>query len=194
MIRWMRMFMLFMAGMILWAGSLWADNSTPAGASAPVAKTVKPLSPLKAANALLEAGKLDEAITAYEKMGVLKYKKAETWRLNNEALCYLKANPAAPEKAIPLLEGSVAADPNNHVAWNNLGSAYAQTNALEKAKDAFQKSVDACKAAGVGTAQAENNLQGIQIKLDQASASPAPSAAASGAAPAASNTPAASSK
>src|SRR5208282_864332 len=115
-------------GMILWAGNLWADNSTPgvtpAGVSAPAAKAAKPLSPLKSANALLDAGKLDEAITAYEKMGVLKYKKAETWRLNNEALCYLKVNPPSPEKAIPLLEGSVAADPKNYVAWNNLGSAY----------------------------------------------------------------------
>jgi tetratricopeptide (TPR) repeat protein len=163
-------------------------------AAAQAAKPGKPLSPLKAANALLAAGKLHEAIAAYEKMGVLKSKKAETWRLNNEALCYLKANPPAPEKAIPLLEGSVAADPDNYVAWNSLGSAYARMNDFKKAKEAFRKSIDAGKAAGVGTAGAETNLQGVLLKLDQVTVSATPTFMATGAAPPAGGTPAVSFK
>lgn|GEM_PF-1228080 len=190
--------LLFAAGMLVSAGILRADDATPvakaavtpaavAAASTPVAKPDKPLSPLKAANALLGAGKYDEAISAYEKMGVQKFKKAETWRLNNEALCYLSVNPPAPEKAVPLLEKSVEADENNSTAWNNLGSAYEQTDALDKAKDAFQKAIDTASAAGVGSAKAETNLKGVQDKLDKIAAKNG----GDNAAPAASTTPAA---
>jgi tetratricopeptide (TPR) repeat protein len=213
MIQLNRVLLLLVSAMAMLAGNLRADNSTPvatpqvtpaAVSATPAAKAApKALSPLRAANALLDAGKIDEAIAAYEKMGVQKSKKAETWRLNNEALAYLQANPPAPDKAVPLLQGSVAADPNNYVAWNNLGSAYEQTDALDKAKDAYQKSIDAATAAGASTTKAENNLKGCQEKLDKIAgnsgdnststpvASTTPDASA---APAAGNTPVATGK
>jgi len=65
------------------------------------------------------------------------------------------------------LEKSVAANDQNYVAWNNLGSAYELTDQLDKAKDAYQKSIDAAKAANASSAKAEGNLQALQAKLDK---------------------------
>lgn len=156
------------------AGQLWADNPTPTAAATaiPVAMS-KPskhsatYDAMVAANDLAAAGKTDEAIAAYEKIGVLKSKSMEAWRLNNEAHAYLMAATPVPDKAVSLLEKAVATDDTNYVAWNNLGSAYELTDAIEKAKDAYQKSIDAAKAADASSAKAEGNLQALQPKLDK---------------------------
>lgn len=176
-----RILVAMVAGLALSAGSLWADDKAPAAAStttpvakAPAAKSAKQDSPtvvaMKAAIALAEAGKTDEAVAAYEKMGVLKSKKMEAWRLNNEALAYITAKEPKFDKALPLLEKAVEADETNSIAWNNLGSAYENTGDLEKAKDAYQKSIDAAKAANASSAKAEGNLAALQPRLDKMAA------------------------
>lgn len=179
MIQFKRAFLLFVAGMAVFAGRLWADNkapvvtpqATPAVAATVVAKPAKADSPtvaaMKAAMTLAEAGKTDEAVAAYEKIGPLKSSKSEAWRLNNEGLAYLQAPTPVPEKAVPLLEKAVATDATNYIPWNNLGSAYEQTDSLDKAKDAYQKSIDAAKAADASSAKAEGNLQNLQARLDK---------------------------
>ncbi len=166
-----RVFLLLSAGSLLLAGKVWAEDKAPA-ATTPVAKAaVKADSStsgsMKAASALAEEGKTEEAIAAYEKMGVLKSPKAEAWRLNNEGLAYLTAATPAPEKALPLLEKSVATDATNYVALNNLGIAYEQTDSLDKAKDAYQKAIDAAKTAGADSAKAQGNLDAVQARLDK---------------------------
>jgi tetratricopeptide (TPR) repeat protein len=141
-------------------------QTTPAP-SKPTGHDSPTVAAMKAAIALAEAGKTDEAVAAYEKMGVLKSKKMEAWRLNNEGLAYLTAATPAPDKAVPLLEKAVATDADNYVAWNNLGNAYENTDELEKAGDAYQKSIDAAKAANASSAKAEGNLQALQPRLDR---------------------------
>lgn len=170
--------LLFAAGMMAASGNLWSDNapaaSTPAAmpASQAAPKPAKADSPnvaaMKAANALEAAGNTEAAIAAYEKMGVLKSKKMEAWRLNNEALAYLMEDKA--DQAVPLLEKATAADDKNYVAWNNLGTAYEGTDQLDKAKDAYQKSIDTAKEAGASSAKAEGNLQALQPRLDKMNA------------------------
>ena len=116
-----------------------AAQSVAAAKPAPAAKVDNPVkAAMKAAGDLAAAGKTDEAVAAYEKIGAVKSKKAEGWRLNNEGLAYLEAADPKADKAVPVLEKAVAVDPGNAVAWNNLGSAYEQTDKLEKAKDAYQ--------------------------------------------------------
>ncbi len=195
--------LLLMAGMAFIAGSAWADNKTPVvtpqatPAATVVAKPAKADSPtvaaMKAAIALAEAGKTDEAIAAYEKIGVLKSSKSECWRLNNEGLAYLQAPTPVPDKAVPLLEKAVATDDSNYIAWNNLGSAYEQTGDLDKAKDAYQKSIDAAKAQNVSSAKADGNLQALQARLDKIAAKKAKADAKAGKKAAASTTPTAAS-
>jgi tetratricopeptide (TPR) repeat protein len=170
---------LLAAASMMPAEKLWADEAANAQAAqaAPAAKAAVPAkaanaqssssASMKEANALAAAGKTAEAIQAYEKIGVLKSKKAEGWRLNNEGLAYLIASEPAPEKAIPLLEKATATDANNAVAWNNLGSAYVQTEQLDKAKNAFEKSIEAAKTAGASSEKAEANLQELQARLDK---------------------------
>lgn len=169
--------LLLAAGIAMAAGTAWADDSPSAGATAATtaaapatqaaAKPAKSDSPtvtaMKAANALSDAGKYDEAIAAYEKIGVLKSKKMEAWRLNNEGLAYLKEDKA--DKAVPVLEGATTSDPANAIAWNNLGAAYEATNANDKAKEAYQKSIDAAKDAGSSSAKAEGNLAALNARL-----------------------------
>ncbi len=172
--------LLFAAGLAFSTGRLCADDTIPvpqtpttpttkAAVASKEAKTESPaVSPMKAALALAEAGKTDEAVAAFEKMGVQKTKRVEAWRLNNEGLAYLIADK--PEKALPLLEKAVAANADNYVALNNLGIAYEQTGALEKAKDAYQKSIDAAKTADATSAKAEDNLKNLQARLDKIAA------------------------
>ncbi len=174
MVQYKRAYWLFAAVLMLSAGKLLADNPTPVATSTtptPVviksAKHSAEYDAMVAANDLATAGKTDEAIAAYEKIGVLKSKKMEAWRLNNEAHAYLMAATPVPDKAVPLLEKSVATDNANYVAWNNLGSAYELTDQLDKAKDAYQKSIDAAKEADASSAKAEGNLQALQAKLDK---------------------------
>lgn len=170
--------LLLAAGIAMAAGTAWADDSASMGATAattaaaPATQAAAPkpakgdsptVSAMKAANALSDAGKYDDAIAAYEKIGVLKSKKMEAWRLNNEGLAYLKADKA--DKAVPLLEGATTSDPTNAVAWNNLGAAYEATNANDKAKDAYQKSIDAAKDAGTSSAKAEGNLAALNARM-----------------------------
>jgi tetratricopeptide (TPR) repeat protein len=175
-----RTLLALVAGLAISVGSAWAEEKAPAAAAstpaakAPEAKAAKPakqdsptVAAMKAAIALADAGKTDEAIVAYEKIGVLKSKKMEAWRLNNEALAYITAKEAKYDKALPLLEKAVEADAANQIAWNNLGSTYENLGQLEKAKDAYQKSIDAAKAANVSSAKAEGNLAALQPRLDK---------------------------
>src|SRR5258708_12639721 len=171
-------FLSFAVLLLVSAGSLWADDAAPvatvqanpgAGAVA-AANPDNPESPaatMKAAAALAEAGKTDEAVAAYEKMGVLKSKKKEGWRLNNEGRAYLIASTPAPEKAVPLLEKAVATDESNFVAWNNLGTAYEQTGQLAKAKDAYQKTIDQPKPGDSPSSKTEPNPQTTEPRLAQ---------------------------
>ena len=177
MIRYKRSALLFAAGILVAAGSAWADDKPAASANAtpsaqPAAKAAKPakqdsptVAAMKAANALADAGKTDEAIAAYEKMGVLKSKKMEAWRLNNEALVYIQTNKQ--DKALPLLEKATESDATNYLAWNNLGSADENTDQLDKAKDAYQKAIDTAKDANASSAKAEGNLAALQARLDK---------------------------
>ncbi len=178
---------LFAMGLISFTGNLWADDAAPAAAqpaanaasdaSAKPADAAKPAAAakpdnsvkaqMKAAGDLAEAGKTEEAIAAYEKIGELPSKKGESWRLNSEGLAYLIAKDPMPDKAIPYLQKAVAADENNAVAWNNLGSAYEQTDQLKKAADAYQKSIDAAKANGGSDEKAQANLDALKPKLDK---------------------------
>src|SRR5258708_30967681 len=114
MVQFKSAFFIFVAALLVSAGSLLADNSPPVakdqantGAPAPIAagkansgvgapvasKPAKPENPtmtaMRGAIALAEAGKTDKAVAAYEKIRVLKSKKIECWRLNNEDMSYL---------------------------------------------------------------------------------------------------------
>jgi tetratricopeptide (TPR) repeat protein len=185
-----RTLLLFAAGMAVVAGKLWADNMAPAGtpaAAAPASMAAKPahadsptVAAMKAANALEAAGNTADAIAAYEKMGVLKSKKMEAWRLNNEGLAYLAANDVA--KATPLFEKATETDDANYVAWNNLGTCYESSGDNDKAKDAYQKSIDAAKAAGASSAKADGNLAALQARMDATSGKKSDSGDDSGAA------------
>lgn len=177
MMQYKRTLLFFAAGLLASVGNSWADNATPVAAATPAANTAAAAQPakhesptymaMKAANDLAASGKTDEAIAAYEKIGVLKSKNMEAWRLNNEAHAYMTATKPDLDKAVSLLESSTATDDSNYVAWNNLGSAYELTGELEKAKDAYQKSIDAAKAANASSAKAEGNLQALQPRLDK---------------------------
>ena len=152
-------FVLLSAGLIFSTGSLRADNAAPASttpvgmsAAKPPAKPAAAAKPsvreqMKAAAALADAGKTDEAIAAYEAIGTLPSQKGESWRQNSEGLAYLKAPTPEPEKAIPVLEKSVAVNPDDYYAWRNLGNAYELTNQSKKAVDAYQKAAASKKAA-----------------------------------------------
>ncbi len=149
------------------------DSTTPAAASTavitPVAKPLAIAKPsikeeMKDAGALADAGKTNEAIAAYEAIGTLPSKKGESWRLNSEGLAYLVAATPEADKALPVLEKAVATNPDNYFAWNNLGSAYEQTDQSKKAEDAYQKAIDTGKAAGASTDKAETNLKALQAK------------------------------
>lgn len=173
MFQYKRVLLVLTAGVALLAGKVWADNATPAATPkavpTAVSKAPKAESPnvtaMKAANALEDAGNTADAIAAYEKIGVLKSKSMEAWRLNNEALAYLKADNN--DKAVSLLEKAVATNDANYVAWNNLGTGYEGLDKLEKARDAYQKSIDAAKAASASSAKAEGNLANLQPRLDK---------------------------
>jgi tetratricopeptide (TPR) repeat protein len=143
-------FVLLTAGFVFSTGILRADDAAPATPSAMPAKPAAKSSvreQMKAAGALADAGKTDEAIAAYEAIGTLPSKQGESWRLNAEGLAYLKASKPEPEKAVPLLEKSVAVNPDDYYAWRNLGSAYQQTGQSEKALDAYKKAAASEKAA-----------------------------------------------
>ncbi len=179
MIQTKRAFLLIPALIFVFAGKVSADDKAPASTTptakpAGATKSAKADSPavsaMKAAIALAEAGKTDEAVAAYEKMGVLKTKKMEAWRLNNEGLAYLTAKEPKYDKALPLFEKATETDDSNYVAWNNLGSTYEQNGDLDKAKDAYQKSIDAAKAADGSSAKAQGNLDALQARLDKAQA------------------------
>jgi tetratricopeptide (TPR) repeat protein len=176
-------FVILTAGLMFSTGSLRADDAAPAStpAAVPAAKpAAKPAAgkpsvreQMKAAGALADAGKTDEAIAAYEAIGPLPSNKGESWRQNAEGLAYLKAPKPEPEKAVPFLEKAVAINPDDYYAWRNLGNAYELTNQPKKAVDAYQKATASEKAAKGG----------------DSSQTPADSAKADSAAPAGSSTP-----
>jgi tetratricopeptide (TPR) repeat protein len=140
---------------------------TPAAkpAAKAAAKSESPSVTMKSAMALISDGKYDEAIAAYEKLGPQKSKKVEAWRLNNEGLAYLLSNKN--DKAQPLFEQATEADPSNYVAWNNLGTTLESAGDLEKAKDAYQKSVDAAKAGEGNSTKAEGNLAALEARMEK---------------------------
>ncbi len=145
-----------------------AASNGQATAAAPAKAESPLLTAMKAANALLDAGQYDEAVAAYEKIGACKSKKTEGWRLNNEGLSYLLSNQS--DKALPLLEKAVATDETNFTAWNNLGSCYENLNQMDKAQDAYQKSVDAANNAGADSAKAEGNLAALKARMNATTA------------------------
>jgi len=197
-------FVLLTAGLMFLTGSLRADDATPASttpaadsttpaaasaavpAAAPAKLSIK--AQMKAAGDLADAGKTDEAIAAYEAIGRLPSKKGESWRQNSEGLAYLEAATPECDKAVPVLEKAVAINADNYFAWNNLGSAYEQTDQPKKAEDAYQKAIDTGKAAGASTDKAEANLKALQAKTGDAPAA-APAASTDATTPAASTTP-----
>jgi tetratricopeptide (TPR) repeat protein len=190
-------FVFLTAGLMFLTGSLRADDATPASttpaasdsttpaaapaaaapAAAPKKMTIKEA--MKAAGDLADAGKTDEAIAAYEAIGKLPSKRGESWRQNSEGLAYLEAATPEPDKAIPVLENAVAINADNYFAWNNLGSAYEQTDQPKKAEDAYQKAIDTGKAAGASTDKAEANLKALQAKTGDAAAAGASGSATS---------------
>jgi tetratricopeptide (TPR) repeat protein len=198
-------FVLLTAGLMFLTGSLRADDAasttpTAAGSTTPTtaapAAAVPAAAPkklsikeaMKAAGDLADAGKTDEAITAYEAIGPLPSKKGESWRQNSEGLAYLEAATPEPDKALPVLEKAVSINADNYFAWNNLGSAYEQTDEPKKAEDAYQKAIDTAKAAGASTDKAEANLKALQAKTGDAPAAAPAATDSSTAAPAASST------
>ncbi len=177
MIRSKRILWVLGAGLAVSAGSLWADNATPMAATqtapttavAPATEAAaKPksgnptIAAIQAAIDLDAAGNTTAAVEAFEKIQT-KSKNLEAWRLNDEAGVYLKVNDDA--KAVSLLEGATTANSKNYVAWNNLGTAYEETGDTDKALDAYQKSIDAAKAAGADSAKAEGNLAALQARV-----------------------------
>jgi len=174
---------LFAAGLVLLAGRSWADDKTAAAPTpAPPAPAAKPakagnqtIAAIQAAIDLDTAGNTTAAIAAFEKVGVLKSKNLEAWRLTDEANTYIKAGDNT--KATSLLEQATETNPKNYVAWNNLGTMYEGTGDMDKAKDAYQKSVDAAKAANASSAKAEGNLEALQARMDKAAAKKAKSGA-----------------
>ena len=148
-------FVLLTAGLVFSTGSLRADDApasaTPAAmqAAKPVAAKPSVREQMKAAGALADAGKTDEAIAAYEAIGTLPSVRGESWRQNAEGLAYLKAPKPEPEKAVPFLEKSVAINPDDYYAWRNLGSAYELTGQTKKAADAYAKAAASQKAATI---------------------------------------------
>ena len=196
-----RAFLLFAAGMVLTIGQSWADNTaapastTPAAAAAPADQSAAPapkkwsnptMQAIQAAIDLDTAGNTTAAIAAFEKIGELKSKNLEAWRLNDEAGTYMKAGDNS--SAVSLLEKATEANDKNYVAWNNLGTAYEAGNDLDKAKDAYQKSIDEAKAANASSAKAEGNLEALQARLDKQAAKDAKKGGAKPAADAAGTT------
>ena len=155
MIQYKRVFLLLGVGLGLLVGRVWADDQAASSSSNAqagnssgtqmntAASPAKPESPnvinMKAANALMDAGKYDEAIAAYEKMGELKSNRMEAWRCNNEGLACLDANKN--DQALPLLEKATTTDPSNSVAWNNLGLALWTQGRDREAARAFEESL-----------------------------------------------------
>ncbi len=189
-----RNLLLFAAGLALTAGNVMADDkpaasmtpaAAPASQSAPKAKSGNPtIAAIQAAIDLDSAGNTTAAVAAFEKI-TTKTKNLECWRLTDEANVYLKVDDNA--KAVSLLEAATAANDKNAISWNNLGTAYENSGDLDKAKDAYQKSVDAAKDAGSDSAKAQGNLDALQARMDKAAAKEAKK---NGGKPAAAATPA----
>ncbi|HJT24159.1 MAG TPA: tetratricopeptide repeat protein [bacterium] len=169
-----RTLLLFAAGLALTAGNLMADDkpaasttpaAAPAGQAAAKPKSSNPtIAEIQAAIDLEDSGNTTAAVAAFEKIQT-KSKNLEAWRLTDEANIYL--NVGDNDKAISLLEQATTTNPKNYVSWNNLGTAYENTDQLDKAKDAYQKSIDAAKDAGASSAKAEGNLEALQARLDK---------------------------
>jgi len=171
-----RTLLLFAAGLALTAGNVMADDKPAASttpAAAPASQMAKPkssnptIAAIQAAIDLDAAGNTTAAVAAFEKI-TTKTKNLECWRLTDEANVYLKVDDNA--KAVSLLEAATEANPKNAISWNNLGTAYENSGDLDKAKDAYQKSIDAAKDAGSDSAKAQGNLDALQARLDKQAA------------------------
>ena len=115
---------------------------------------------LKAANALMDGGKFQEAVEAYAKIGITTPAKREGWRLNNWGLAYIRLGQYA--EALPRLKKSVEVFPDNPKAWNNLGVAYENLGRAAEAKEAYTKAVGSGQASEADAAKIELN----HVKLD----------------------------
>lgn len=190
MIQSKRFLLVLGAGLAVSAGNLWADNAAPAAQTTPAAQASAAPASKKWSNPTMQsiqdaidldnAGNTTAAVAAFEKIGPVKSKNLEAWRLNDEATVYIKIGDYA--KAVDLLEKAVDSNDKNYVALNNLGTCYEETGELDKAKDAYQKSIDAAKDAGASSAKAEGNLAALQARMGATAGTKAESSDDSGAA------------
>ena len=107
------------------------------GLAAPMAAAEGALSK---ANALLEAGDLETAAKAYEKLGPQSSKTREAWRLNNWGLALMRLNK--PAQAVELLEKAKDTDAKNFTARGNLASAYERVGDKMKAADVYRRALE----------------------------------------------------
>jgi tetratricopeptide (TPR) repeat protein len=163
-----------------------ASASTPTAKATPVVKNDAPGS-ITPGNQLNDDGKYADAIAYFQGIGEQTtsngHKKREPWRLIGLATAEIGAGKfddaaADAQKAIDI-------DPLLGTAWNDLGSALAQSGKRGDAIAAYNKGIAGLKAAGKDTSKLEANLaplQAIQDKIDKKNgkvpASTSPTAAA----------------
>jgi tetratricopeptide (TPR) repeat protein len=115
---------------------------------------------LKQANAMMDAGKFQEAADAYASIGITTPAKREGWRLNNWGLAYVRLGDF--DKALPRLKKSVEVFPDNPKAWNNLGVACENLGLSGEAKDAYTRAAGSGRATDMDPSKVELN----SLKLD----------------------------
>jgi tetratricopeptide (TPR) repeat protein len=150
-----------------------AGNTAEAKAAAtPVAKNDAPGS-ITPGNKLIDEGKFDEAVAYFEGIGEQTTangaKKREPWRLVGLSSAYIGVGKF--DKAEEAAQKAIAIDgPHLSAAWNNLGSAQAQSGKREDAVATYEKAIETLKAAGKDTAKLEANLAPIKAALEEAKA------------------------
>lgn len=140
-------------------------------AATPVAKNDAPGS-ITPGNQLNADGKFEEAIAYFEGIGEQSaangHSKREPWRLVGLSSAQIGAGKFADAAASA--QKAIDIDPKNGVAWNNLGSALAQSGKREEAIAAYDKGIATLKAAGADTAKLEGNVAPIKAALEEAKA------------------------
>jgi len=87
---------------------------------------------------LLEMGKTDEALEAYQKAVALSPDDSETLYNHGNVL----AATGKLDLAIRAYQKSIQANPDFALAYNNLGNAYFMTNNLDRAEASYRKALD----------------------------------------------------
>lgn len=140
-------------------------------AATPVAKNDNPGS-VKQGNELIEAGKFDEAIAYFNGIGEQTtsngHTKREPWRLVGLSSAQIGAGKF--EDAAATAQKAIDIDPNLNAAWNNLGSALANQGKRSEAIEAYNKGIEALKAAGKDTSKLEGNVAALKAAADEAQA------------------------